>query len=100
MADTARAAAPPAQRKPRASKATRWRAGVLILVHLLAAIHIGHWLSTGSTVSPFEPSESMDFAKNSIVNTGLVFFAVTIASTLLWGAGSAAGPATWSRCRT
>ena len=85
MADTARAAAPPAQRKPRASKATRWRAGVLILVHLLAAIHIGHWLSTGSTVSPFEPSESMDFAKNSIVNTGLVFFAVTIASTLLLG---------------
>lgn len=85
MADTARDAAPAARRTPRASKATRWRAGVLIFVHLLAAIHIGHWLSTGSTVSPFEPSESMEFAKNSIVNTGLVFFAVTIASTLLLG---------------
>ncbi|MEC8510927.1 MAG: tetratricopeptide repeat protein [Planctomycetota bacterium] len=85
MANTVEDVAPSARRGPRASKATRWRAGVLILVHLLVAIHIGHWLSTGSTVSPFEPSESMDFAKNSIVNTGLVFFAVTIASTLLLG---------------
>lgn len=71
--------------KPRASKATRWRAGVLILVHILAAIHIAHWMTTGSTVSPFEPSESMEFAKKSVVNTGLVFFAITILSTLILG---------------
>ncbi len=71
--------------KPRASKATRWRAGVLILVHVLAAIHIAHWMTTGSTVSPFEPSEAMEFAKNSVVNTGLVFFAITILSTLILG---------------
>lgn len=71
--------------KPRASKATRWRAGILILVHVLAAIHIAHWMTTGSTVSPFEPSESMEFAKKSVVNTGLVFFAITILSTLFLG---------------
>ncbi len=70
---------------PRKSKATRWRAAVLILVHVLAAIHIAHWLSTGRTVSPLEPSEAMDFAKYSVVNTGLVFFALTILSTLLLG---------------
>jgi polyferredoxin/Flp pilus assembly protein TadD len=70
---------------PRKSKATRWRVAVLILVHVLAAIHIAHWLSTGRTVSPLEPSEAMDFAKYSVVNTGLVFFALTILSTLFLG---------------
>ena len=70
---------------PRRSKATRWRVGVLIGVHVLFAVHIAHWLSTGSTVSPLEPSEAMDFAKYSVVNTGLVFFALTILSTLFLG---------------
>ncbi len=69
----------------RASGSTRWRAAVLILVHLLAAIHIAHWMSTGRTVSPLEPSEAMEFAKYSVVNAGLVFFAITILSTLLLG---------------
>ena len=72
-------------RGPRASRATRWRAGVLILVHLLAAIHIAHWMSTGRTVSPLEPSEAMEFAKYSVVNAGLIFFAITILSTLVLG---------------
>ncbi len=70
---------------PRKSKATRWRVGVLIGVHVIFAIHIAHWLTTGSTVSPLEPSEAMDFAKYSVVNTGLVFFALTILSTLFLG---------------
>ncbi|MEM8713910.1 MAG: 4Fe-4S binding protein, partial [Planctomycetota bacterium] len=70
---------------PRASKATRWRAGVLILFHVLAAIHIAHWMSTGKTITPLEPSEAMDFAKHSVVNAGLVFFALTILSTLILG---------------
>lgn len=72
-------------RLPKKSKATRWRATALIGVHVLAAIHIGHWMSTGSTVSPIEPSEAMEFAKNSVVNAGLVFFSLTILSTLILG---------------
>ena len=72
-------------RGPRASRATRWRAGVLILVHLLAAVHIAHWMSTGRTVTPLEPSEAMEFAKHSVVNAGLIFFAITILSTLVLG---------------
>ncbi|WP_419191220.1 4Fe-4S binding protein [Saltatorellus ferox] len=70
---------------PRKSKATRWRAAVLIGLHVLAAIHIAHWMSTGRTVSPLEPSEAMDFAKYSVVNAGLIFFALTIVSTLILG---------------
>ena len=81
-------AAPPEQRKrgtPRRSKSTRWRAGVLVLVHVLFAIHIAHWMSTGRTMTPLEPSEAMEFAKHSVVNAGLVFFALTILSTLILG---------------
>ncbi|MFT5731628.1 MAG: polyferredoxin/tetratricopeptide (TPR) repeat protein [Planctomycetota bacterium] len=70
---------------PRKSKATRWRVTVLIAVHVLAAIHIAHWMSTGRTVSPLEPSEAMDFSKYSVVNAGLIFFALTIMSTLILG---------------
>lgn len=81
----ARATRAPSPGKPARSKATRWRAAVLIAVHVLAAIHIAHWMTTGSTVSPLEPSESMEFAKNSVVNAGLVFFAITILSTLILG---------------
>ncbi len=77
--------AAPAKRTPKKSKATRWRVGVLIGVHVLAAIHIAHWMSTGSTMSPLEPSEAMDFSKYSVVNAGLIFFALTILSTLILG---------------
>ena len=71
--------------KIRKSKATRWRAAVLIGIHLLAAIHVAHWLATGSTVSPFEPSEAMEFSKRSVVNAGLIFFVLLILSTLVFG---------------
>lgn len=76
---------PPARTAPRRSKSTRWRALVLVLVHVLAAIHIAHWMSTGRTMTPLEPSEAMEFAKHSVVNAGLVFFALTILSTLVLG---------------
>jgi Tfp pilus assembly protein PilF/NAD-dependent dihydropyrimidine dehydrogenase PreA subunit len=69
----------------RRSKSGPRRAWVLVGVHVLAAIHIAHWASTGSTISPLEPSESMEFAKHSVVNAGLVFFALMILSTLVLG---------------
>ncbi len=69
----------------RASKNGRWRALALVLVHVLVAVHIAHWMSTGSTLSPLEPSEAMEFAKHDLVNAGFVFFGLTVLSTLVLG---------------
>ena len=69
----------------RPSKSGRRRAAVLIGVHALVAIHVAHWLSSGSSISPLEPSEAMEFAKHGIVNAGLIFFGLTILSTLFLG---------------
>ncbi|MCB1641920.1 MAG: 4Fe-4S binding protein, partial [Xanthomonadales bacterium] len=82
VSDPATAAARP---RVRASRASRWRALVLVLVHLLIAAHIAHWLTTGSSVTPVEPSEAMAFSRDSIINTGLIFFALMILSTALFG---------------
>jgi len=73
---------PPVRRK---SRRGRWRALVLIGVHVLIAIHLAHWLTTGSTVSPLEPSEAMEFAKHSVVNAGLIFFGLATLATLFLG---------------
>ena len=69
----------------RASKSGRRRAVVLVIVHALVAIHIALWFATGETMTPLEPSESMEFSKHGIVNAGLIFFALTILSTLFFG---------------
>ncbi len=69
----------------RPSKMGKWRAAVLISVHVAAAIHIAHWMSTGSTVTPVEPSEAMEFSKHGVINAGLIFFALAILSTLVLG---------------
>ena len=82
-AATGRPAAPGSKR--RASRAGRWRAAVLIGVHVLFALHLAHLYSTGETISPLEPSESMEFAKRSVINAGFIFFSITILSTLIFG---------------
>jgi tetratricopeptide (TPR) repeat protein/NAD-dependent dihydropyrimidine dehydrogenase PreA subunit len=71
--------------RPRKSKAGPWRALVLVLVHVAIALHVAHWWNTGSTLSPLEPSESMEFSKQGVVNAGAIFFAITILSTSLFG---------------
>ena len=75
----------PSTPAPRRSRASKWRAGVLIGVHLVAAVHIAHWLVAGRTVTPVEPSEAMAYARSGIVNAGLIFFAITILSTAILG---------------
>lgn len=70
---------------PRPSRAGRWRALVLLGVHIAIALHVWHWYATGRTLSPLEPSESMAFSQRGIVNAGLIFFALAIASTLVLG---------------
>ncbi|QQR73662.1 MAG: 4Fe-4S binding protein [Holophagales bacterium] len=69
----------------RRSRAGRWRAGVLIGVHVLILAHVAHWLVTGSTLTPVEPSEAMELGRRGVVNAGLVFFAVAGLSTLVVG---------------
>ncbi|MBC7835358.1 MAG: 4Fe-4S binding protein [Phycisphaerales bacterium] len=67
------------------SRMGRWRAAVLILVHVAIAIHIGFWQVRGKAVSPVEPSESMQTLEKGVINAGTVFFAMAILSTLLLG---------------
>ncbi|KAA3611792.1 MAG: 4Fe-4S binding protein [Planctomycetota bacterium] len=70
---------------PRSSKASRWRAAVLLLVHLILGLHILHWLVTGRSLGPLEPSEGMAFSKQGVVNVGLMLFAVAILSCAVFG---------------
>ena len=67
------------------SRMSRWRAAVLITIHVAIAIHIAHWLLAGRTVTPVEPSEAMAWSKAGIVNAGLIFFAGAIFLTAIFG---------------
>lgn len=69
----------------RKSRRGRWRAVVLTAVHVLFAVHATHFLISGRTLSPVEPSESMYTLEQGYVNAGFVFFAVALLSTLVFG---------------
>jgi tetratricopeptide (TPR) repeat protein/NAD-dependent dihydropyrimidine dehydrogenase PreA subunit len=47
--------------------------------------HVAQWLIQGTTLSPVEPSEAMEFFKHGVVNTGLVFFTAAILATAVFG---------------
>jgi len=61
------------------------RAVVLVAVQLLLIAHVLWWLASGSTLSPLEPSEGMSFAKEGVVNAGLVLLSVAVLATLIFG---------------
>lgn len=63
----------------------RWRAGVLILVNVLMIAHLIQWAIVGMTISPIEPSESMETLEVGVVNAGAIFFLIAILSTLIFG---------------
>lgn len=67
------------------SKVSRWRAYVLIGVHVVIVAHVVHWLATGSTVTPVEPSEAMQTLEGGGINAGFLLFVALIASTLVFG---------------
>lgn len=69
----------------RRSRATKWRVIVLVGIHLAFLVHLWHLNTTGSSISPLEPSEGMELASKTIVNAGLIFFGLTIVGTLLFG---------------
>jgi len=69
----------------RKSKRGPWRAAVLITVHAVVALHVTHFLLSGRTLSPVEPSESMYTLELGYVNCGFVFFGIALLATLLFG---------------
>lgn len=76
---------PPIRGPIRASRMGRRRAVVLGAVQLAIVLHITHWLTSGRTLSPVEPSESMRTLEFGEVNAGFVFFALALLSTLIFG---------------
>ncbi|MDH3626192.1 MAG: tetratricopeptide repeat protein [Acidobacteriota bacterium] len=75
----------PVAKAIRKSRRGRWRAAVLILVHLIAAAHIAHFMSRGETISPVEPSESMYTLELGELNAGFLFFVVALLLTAVFG---------------
>ena len=69
----------------RPSRRGKWRALALILVHVAAALHVWHWMRTGRTITPVEPSEAMQTLGQGLVNAGFVLFVALILSTLIFG---------------
>ena len=67
------------------TRAARWRTGVLILVHVFMIVHIVQWLIVGMTISPVEPSESMETLEVGVVNAGAIMFGVALLSTAVFG---------------
>tara|TARA_E500000318_G_scaffold85651_3_gene81807 strand:+ start:25222 stop:27879 length:2658 start_codon:yes stop_codon:yes gene_type:complete len=67
------------------TRRARWRAGVLILINVLMIIHLIQWLILGMTISPVEPSETMETLEVGVVNAGAIFFLLAILSTVLFG---------------
>jgi len=81
----------PSDKAVRASKSGKWRAAVLIGVHLLIVGHLLQWWFSGmadgrrETLSPVEPSESMWTLEQGLVNAGFIMFVVAILLTLVAG---------------
>jgi len=69
----------------RKSRTSRWRALVLIALNLLMIAHVIQWWIMGQTISPIEPSETMYTLQRGAVNAGLLFFALAILATLVFG---------------
>lgn len=69
----------------RPSRRGRVRALVLILVHVAILAHIVHWKVAGETLTPLEPSESMQTLELGWVNAGFVLFVLATLATLLFG---------------
>ena len=69
----------------RKSGASIWRAGALIVLTLLMVAHFVQWRITGQTISPIEPSESMQTLQRGAINAGFIFFTLAILATLVFG---------------
>lgn len=69
----------------RPSKTSKRRAVVLVLVHLAVLVHVAHWKINGTTLTPLEPSESMQTLELGYVNAGFLLFTGAILLTMVIG---------------
>jgi tetratricopeptide (TPR) repeat protein len=69
----------------RPSRMSRRRALVLVLLHLAIFAHLAHWLASGRTLSPLEPSEAMYTLRDGILNAGAILLLLSVLSTLVLG---------------
>ena len=63
----------------------RRRFAVLLVVQLLMIVHVVQWLLMGTTLSPVEPSESIQTIRTGVVTVGFIFFLLAIGSTMILG---------------
>jgi polyferredoxin len=70
--------------QPRSSRGP-WRAAVLLAVHAFIAWRIAIGLEGEPTLSPLEPSEAAAALASRVVDAGLIFFALTVLTTLVVG---------------
>ena len=76
------------QRRPRRPGGSRMeprRFAVLLLVQLLMIVHVVQWLVMGTTITPIEPSESIQTVRTGVITVGFVFFLLAIGSTMVFG---------------
>ena len=64
---------------------SRWRTLSLVLVHVIMIGHMVHWVVSGRTLSPVEPSEAMYTLNEGHLNAGFIFFAASLLATLVLG---------------
>ena len=57
----------------------------LVLVYAFFVGHYIHWQIAGRTLTPLEPSESMQTLEQGLLNAGFVIFALALVSTLIVG---------------
>ena len=69
----------------RKSRTSRWRAAALIALNLFMIAHFIQWWLMGKTISPIEPSETMQTIEHGAVNAGFIFFSLAILATLIFG---------------
>jgi len=76
---------PGAPGEPRSTRG-RWRALVLLGVHVAIAARVWWWFTQErAMLSPLEPSEAGQTLTEGLVNAGFVLFALAIVSTLVLG---------------
>jgi polyferredoxin/tetratricopeptide (TPR) repeat protein len=59
----------------------KWRAAVLILLHIAIAAHLLHWWWTGRSLARFVMSDSMQTLERGEINPGFLLFAAAILVT-------------------
>lgn len=67
------------------SRMERRRFAVLLVIQALMIVHVIQWLVMGRTISPIEPSESIETIERGVVNIGFIFFVIAIGSTMIFG---------------